>query len=498
MKKQLVALLLAAIMVLPLAACANDPTDLPNDTTVQTDPQTTTQTPAETTVPEETEPELLPDLPDVGDQYKGTELSVIHRGRNQTHYPERWMEADAITGDTIIDAVYKRNSYLEEKYGIKIVHTIHDDVHEALDVASNSQDDIYDIALPEISSVGSRIVKGLFYDFHELPYINFDQPWWDSNCAEATGYNGKNYIAVGDLSLSSQASCSGVILNRDLIREYKLEDPYELVKNNQWTLEKLATMVQAGSDDLDGDGQWTDEDRYGMLNAGASTFVISGGVKIVEKSANGEYSVACLNEKTMSILDICRTFLVDKTMYRAYGDLTPEGDRYLYGRKLFSEDHFLFMTGSTNRFNEFAANNMESEYGIVPNPKFDSEQENYYHTGDDLTSCLVVPATNQIDDLERLSILLEDMSYFSSKTILPEYYETLIARRRGRVPEVGQMVDIIKNSIYYDLTFIYPLSYSDAISSAFKTGNYSSTFTRYERILDMDLKKIIKNLESLG
>ena len=117
MKKRIAAFLLAAITALSLAACATDPSGGNSPTNDTTAPADTTAAPAESTLPPETE--LTPDLPDVGDKYKGTELVILDRGNEVTSYKEPWIYAEAINGDTINDAVYKRNSALEEKYGIK-------------------------------------------------------------------------------------------------------------------------------------------------------------------------------------------------------------------------------------------------------------------------------------------------------------------------------------------------------------------------------------------
>jgi len=191
--------------------------------------------------------------------------------------------------------------------------------------------------------------------------------------------------------------------------------------------------------------------------------------------------------------------LSDKVHTRGVSDLDWAGspDKWMHGLKLFAEDHFLFHVNNARCFDDFTAFNMESEYGIVPNPKWDTTQENYRHMLDNYNSALIIPSANQPEDLERLSVILEDMAYMSSKTVLPEYYETIIALRRARVPELGQMVDIIKNTIHYNLSFLHDTGVMDSISGAYTSGNYASTFTRYTKLVNTKLKKIVKDLESL-
>lgn len=505
MKKRIAAFLLAAITALSLAACATDPSggnSPANDTTAPAD---TTAAPAESTLPPETE--ITPDLPDVGDKYKGTELVICNRGTGHAHYNEPWIYAESINGDTINDAVFKRNSYIEEKYGVKIVNMQADSPQDQVTLAANSMDDMFDIAYPRVQYITNQALKGMLYNLHELEYINFDMPWWDSNLVERQTYAGNLFVGVSDISLSVTNNCRGMIFNRDLIREYEVEDPYDLVKNNEWTLEKCLGLIQEVNEDADGDTAYTDADIYGMLtemgggNGNVNQMLIGAGTRIFDVDNEGNISVSFMNEKTIDILTLLKTVLTDNTMTRSYGALgsDPAGaDMYNYGRRLFAEGHFLFYQGSTSTFNELVAANMEDEYGIVPLPKYNPEQEGYYHRPDRNCAVLVIPKTNDEADLERLAILLEDMSYMSSKTVVPDYYETVIKLRRARVPELGEMVDLIKNNIYYDIAFLYTISYTDAIDASFNSGNFSSTFERQNTLITRNLQNLKKQLDQLG
>ena len=80
--RKIIALIMALMMTLSFVACATDTTE-PIGGNETTAPQETEA--PETTIPEETE--LTPNLPDVGDKYKGTELVILNRGTEVTSYP---------------------------------------------------------------------------------------------------------------------------------------------------------------------------------------------------------------------------------------------------------------------------------------------------------------------------------------------------------------------------------------------------------------------------
>ncbi|MBR6708840.1 MAG: hypothetical protein IKL84_04090 [Clostridia bacterium] len=501
--RKILALTMALLMTLSFIACAADVDTPPagNDTTA---PQETEA--PETTLPPETEPQL--ELPDVGDKYKGTELVILDRGNEVSSYKEPWIYAEAPNGDTINDSVFKRNSYLEEKYGIKIVEVVAPGgkVPDALATASQAQEDLYDIAFPRAMYGGPQILQGMYYNLYDLPYADFDKPWWDGDNMKKNSYQGKSYWTISDISLAAMASCHGIIFNRAVADKYNIELPYDIVKRNEWTLDKFFQLAHQVSTD-DGDGVWGYNDVYGfgsdirnaMLGT-VNTLVVAAGVDIFTLNSENKLVNSFMNEATMNILDTLRTNLNDKSV-KAYQDLEPDPDglkSYNLQRKTFSEGHYLFIQGNVRYFDYFIGYNMEDEYGIVPMPKLTADQESYHHVPDRNSTGLVVPCTNDPADLERISILVEDMAYMSSKTILPDYYEVIIALRRARVPELAEMVDIIKNTMSYDLSFIHTIGHTDCLHNAFVSGDYASTFESHRGTIDTKLEELYTSLQALN
>lgn len=504
MKKAL-ALLLAGLTAFSVLACAAEPTGsndttLPSPSTTAAPVETTAPAVEETTAPVETGP--VPNLPDVGDKYKGTELVFVNRDPNAAHYREPWFYAESINGDTINDAVYRRNAMLEEKYGVTIKSIISDNAADQVNTAVGANDDIYDVISTKFSSTGSLALKGYLHDLYNLPYAELDAPWWDSNSVKGMTVNGRLFAVLNDISLTANRSLEITLFNRDLIKEYADEDVYQLVKENKWVLEKMMEIVQKCHNDVNGNQARDDEDVFAILSGSpsgtASTFMVAAGIPAFVTDSEGNISIGFMNERTINLLEFCSPYLKDTNLYRQYGELSPDGDdKYKYGRRLFSADKFAFTFGGVSLLDEFAQNNMESEFGIAPNPKFDAAQENYYHPIDRSSTCLSIPSTNANEDLERLSILLNDLAYMSSSTLVDAYFETIVKLRRAPAPELGEMLEITKNSMYFDVATLYGLSSSDALSSAMSSGNYASTFSRYERILNKSIETLQKQIDAI-
>lgn len=138
---------------------------------------------------------------------------------------------------------------------------------------------------------------------------------------------------------------------------------------------------------------------------------------------------------------------------------------------------------------------MKSEYGMVPLPKYDANQTEYDHYLDIYRTCLSIPATNSQDDIERLSIILEDTAYKSSEEILTAFVDEVISLRRARVPELGEMVKLIRKTICYDVATLFTaIDYKSILATAVESGNASSSFSSVSRVFQKKRANLAKKL----
>ena len=101
--KKITAMTLLLAMALSVASCGGGNGDTNNDTTTSAGGDTTTA------APEDTSPKL--ELPDKN--FGGTEFTILSSDLNSYEY-----DAEEQTGDIVEDAVYKRNSKVEELLGV--------------------------------------------------------------------------------------------------------------------------------------------------------------------------------------------------------------------------------------------------------------------------------------------------------------------------------------------------------------------------------------------
>ena len=99
---------------------------------------------------------------------------------------------------------------------------------------------------------------------------------------------------------------------------------------------------------------------------------------------------------------------------------------------------------------------MEDDFGILPLPKLDAEQDSYYSTYQAWSGrCYVVPKGGS--DLERTSAILEYMCSVSTDTLIDAYYDVTLQRKVSRDDESAEMLDIIFDSYTSDIGLTYEI-----------------------------------------
>jgi len=124
---------------------------------------------------------------------------------------------------------------------------------------------------------------------------------------------------------------------------------------------------------------------------------------------------------------------------------------YTYARSLFTNDKFLFHLGLPLILDEFR--NMESDFGLLPCPKYDVNQPRYYHVVDGEAVMLGIPAS--CADTNRTGAALEAMAAESMYTVTPAYNEILLKRKYTRDDESAFVLDIVNQTRTYDLCALF-------------------------------------------
>lgn len=461
--------------------------------------------------PAETEAPGIPE-PDIPEKdYGGADFTYLIRNGNVASYVERYVFSEGEDGEPINDAIYARNIRVEEKFNIHICAlnpTWQGGWAGELENLARkyilTNDPGIDVLSSMRSTLGTLLREGCLYNLNELKYVDLTSAWWDANAAETLEFGGKLYLMPNDISMGNLAMARFIYFNQGIVGEFDLEDPYALVEQNKWTIDKMLEMASAVSVDVNGDSVFDHNDKYGMLtdesaNGSFVTLVAGAGITLAAKDEKGMIVPNIMTEKVQEMITKCSTVLkktdcaVSSEELFKMGDVSGYDNAYDYPRDLFAQGHFLFYSSGISSMEQFR--DMQQDFGIVPNPKFNESQEKYYHKIDTYALIFGVPIC--ASDMERVGAVLEYSAWLSHQTLLPAYYETTVKGKRLRDDKAIEMLDLIKGSMLYDFSDIYDLGGAQILYNAYNSGNLASTYSKGEKAYQKKIDKLMTDLNAL-
>lgn len=435
------------------------------------------------------ETELSDELPEV--RYDGYTFNIA------SVREESWIALEEAPGEVLQDAIYNRNTAVEERFGIDIqavVCSTYTDVGEMLrkTVTSNTVDEL-DTVFIQMVQGASLTPEGYYYPLNDMSYIHLEKPWWDSGVSAAFSVGGKLFLGAGDILSSTMLRTSCLAFNKSLFDARSLPYPYELAYNGQWTLDELYNLTRDVTGDLNGDGKVEEkDDLFGMtswyLDSPYSFYYGAGGT-IIAKDAD-DLPVLNMDVETnhniyMKLYDI---FIENSSNYHT------DTSTYEMAYTVFTEGRALFCETYVHKLAEASWRNMEQDYGIVPMPKYDAEQENYLSFVNGCAPVVGVPTA--ISDPDRTSVILEAMAATSYKRVTPTLYEITAKTKHTRDEESADMIEMVLRNRVFD--FGYSHMNGSRITQFVrdllceKSTNVASVFAANAKVVDKQLSKLIE------
>ena len=389
-------------------------------------------------------------------------------------------------GEPICDSVYYRNQEIEARYGVKIVYqgacysnvSIVETTVDKITQQNLSQDDQIDLWEFSVVNAAALMYGGEnFLPLNEMEYVNLDEPWWSSDANSHFEINGKIFTGTGDVSLSYYGMPFCLAINKRIAQEEGIDDRYgksvyDLVRDGEWTYEKMLTMSANAANDKNGDQiMLPEDDVYGFqydMGCGYA-FLVSLGYGF-SKVENGLPVVDMKNENITTAAEWIRDNLgADST--HAIGGYTTDTEI----TQIFSSGRSLFGSAQISHI----ASKMRSypfDFGIVPMPKADEEQERYYSYANIYYSAYMgVPSYTK--NTEKVGFMLEVMAYKSYKSVRGEYIDECVVGRADS-EEDAEMLRIVLDTVYYDLNLVMNFGKTRDYYLKYIHGeipNYSST-----------------------
>ncbi len=350
------------------------------------------------------------------------------------------------TSSPIDMALYTRTERIKSHLGVNLKQNIVGmpnvganltDAYNLLKQTVSSGDDTYQLAQTHtFINVTAMATQGYTYDFRKLTDINLDAKYWNKEAMEELEINSSLYYGLSDYMI---ADPNAVFFNKTMQENYKIRNPYDMVRDGTWTLENMTVESMKVSEQGDkatkplGFASIAEWHFISFIDACDTNIVVNeGGYKRLNMGADNDRYANVFDQ----LEDLCAA---DSTLlYKpAEHDVHDSDKSITSGRVLFS----LVALHQANDYRK-----TEVKFGILPYPKYDTDQKEYHSF--DWSGLMCVPVT--IQNPAMVGQVLECLSYFSANgenDIHTAYYENLLGSKLAESPDDYEMLKIIYDNV---------------------------------------------------
>ena len=487
-------LLVAAMLLLALAACAVPDEPPVTDPPATNPPSTGTDGPGSSTEP------VTPPTPTK--RYDGETYTILAQEDLTQGVPSRdvvYLESEG--NASINQAVRDRNNYIYDQHGVTVKGYFVDQMYSVASKAAFGGLSVCEAMQEGFTNYATLIDNGYLLDMKTLsPYLDMSSSVWSQTCVKNMSIAGRLFFCAGDIMITDKGGCWAIAFNRDLISNNNLESPYDLVDSKGWTYDKMYELAEAVCDKSSA----PNPDDYfnitwGIATDNSSNYMVwqGCGVTLLEKTdpATDIPSLAPLTEGAYDAM-----IKTAKIQFNKEVSIMQENMKGITGGnfegviKLFQTGHALFKIGSMSIVEWMR--NSDIDFGVLPMPKYAAEQDGYY-SSQSMTFAYALGIPVHCRDTEMVGFITQALAEASTDTLLEAYYDNTLVHKGLRRPEDVRMLDLVFGGRIFDLSMVFNWASSliNKIASAkteAKVKSLKSAYDGYKSTVDKNISDFIE------
>ena len=416
-------------------------------------------------------------------------------GRNDAANSVTEIAREEASTDPLEDSVYRRNLNLSEmcdlNYIARLVET--DALVSTINTDIRSGSYEYDIAFPNMLNAGAMATQQMLVDFHTLNYVDLEADWWDQGTLELS-LGGKVFWMNSDINFLAHDVTFLTMFSKVMAEQQELDDLYDTVLNQEWTLDVFSGYIKKVSSDADGNGKYDENDNYGLIGTstmGYNMFYASD-LKFVASDEDGEPYLAMTDSDLIKASDLLDKLL--DMLYTGHSTYIVSPGKEATAKAMFARNQGLFYVECASYV--VGLRDMSDDFGVLPMSKYDKAQEKYTTYVHSISSTMVVPqGPKNYDDMSKV---IETMAILSGQSVIPTYYDLVLKRKTIRDEESASMLDIIFSNRTYDLANYYSQIglmhvFQSAVDS--KSATFSSKYKSAATKAEKEMIRIMRRIE---
>ena len=406
---------------------------------------------------------------------------------------------DKMMGDILSDSIYERNTVVSEDYGVTFVYQYqgfsYTNVNEALKQQVSGGLDDYDMFIGHKSSFTNLAMNNYLYDLGKITSLELTAPWWDQGCYENLTVAGKTYVMTGDINPSSSMRISScMVVNKDMMKEMgkSMDALNNLTEDGGWTLDALYEYGKDVTFDLNGDSKLDyKDDRYnltGWMMAAPYALYYGCNTNFVTK-VDDIPTLTYTDDKVSGIYEKIYSIVIEQNAY--YVTQEPQ---YATMFEVFSEGRALFSVLTLKLISQYLSE-MEDAYGILPVPKYDTNQAEYTSFVNGSTGLVMLAKTEA--DTEFVGAVMEAMATYNYEHVTPNMFQVVTKLQVAQDPASARMVDLIIRNRVFDLGYYADLDVTNLVKNQLggKRPEIAAQLKSGRNAAKRSLEKLLVNMD---
>ncbi|MBQ8642762.1 MAG: hypothetical protein IJ480_11170 [Clostridia bacterium] len=411
------------------------------------------------------------------------------------------------TGDVLNDEVYHRNLTVMDKLQVELEFNIipPGDILNFVRNSVQAADNTFDMITGPQYQLVKMINDGLYLNLIDAPYVDTESPWWAGEYISNVNIgNDRLYFLTGDITPLFLRWISCCYFNKT-VYENNYGDPndmYQLVLEGKWTYDKLAELTQTLYVDNNMNGTTDSEDMlgYGLIKSALTdSLYLNAGASYMERDSDGMPVLNPVTELTVSIMEGLYNIYYGNPASCVYEPTTWDVFNNDITAK-FAQDEMLFLFGYF--FTSDYLRDMESDYGVIPYPKFDESVAGYRALVHNDVALCALPVT--CDKTDIVCAVMEELAFQGYLSTSPAYYDIVLKGKylRDSSDAAAQLIDAIHDLAYTETGYAYAsmtqsAGYMHRTLIDNKSGNIASQWASIQTKAEEALDTLIESYSEL-
>ena len=463
--------------------------------------------------------------------FEGDTLKILHR--DSLPVQREWYKD--VTEDDLDEVIAMRNQAVKDTLNIEVQYEAmgSSNYEECLNAFTTAiKEDVendfhyYDIVANYAYAGANVAVRDYIANLADttiFPYFDFKLPCWNQAIVNTTMINDQLYYITGDLNLSTFDKTMVIFLNKDMYNDKKgADDPEDL---QDLALEGYDAEAKTGVE-----GGFTYDDLYRWSSVFEETngetgsqhddfhaiscdfgsipldaFPYAWDLEYITENADGSHAYNVVgNSKVEEAITKAQNLLNgqlavgvsndDNTGECSLGGYSEPIAHFAANKSIFAL-HILY----NNETDNTTLREMEAEFGLLPMPKYDAEQENYGTTAHDAYTLMTVidhskssvPTKGKMVSAYLQYSTEESYTnvrgYYINRIVKPKYFGT--DDTNGSVTKSIAIFNIIADNVEFTFISVYAPQLNAVLNNCWRdvvTGNHDYGATTAQGAYESD------------